>query len=73
MPIGKKSSHDGLIPMKEVEFWGLVAIVHRDKPIKVRVVLRKVGTGNITFWSKMPYGKIANGSQKLTGQGLEDE
>jgi hypothetical protein len=73
MPVGKKSATDGLTPMKEVEFWGLVAIVERNRPIKVRVVLRRVGTGNITFWSIMPYGKIANGSQKLTGQGLEDE
>lgn len=73
MPVGKKSIRDGFTPMKEVEFWGLVAIVGSEKPRKVRVVLRKVGTGNITFWSVMPYGKIENGSQRLTGQGLEDE
>lgn len=73
MPVGKRSSHDGLTPMKEVEFWGLVAIVQREKSRKVRVVLRKVGTGNITFWSVMPYGKIRNGSQRLAEQGLEDE
>ncbi len=73
MPIGKKSVRDGLTPMKEVEFWGLVAIVERSKPIKVRVVLRRVGNGNVIFWSAMPYGKLKNGGQKLFGQGIEDE
>ena len=73
MPTGKKSAHDGLTPMKEVEFWGLVAIVERNKPIKVRVVLRRIGNGNVVFWSAMPYGKLANGGQKLFGPGIEDE
>lgn len=73
MPVGKKSAHDGFTPMKEVEFWGLVAIVGHERQRKVRVVLRKAGTGNIIFWSVMPYGKIENGSQRLTGQRLEDE
>lgn len=74
MPIGKKSARDGFTPMKGVEFWGLVAIVQRNgKPRKVRVVLRRVGTGNITFWSVMPYGKIQNGRQKFSGYGIEDE
>jgi len=73
MPIGKKSTRDGLTPMKEVEFWGLVAIVERDRPIKIRVVLRKIGTGNVVFWSAMPYGNLGSGGQKLFGQGIEDE
>ena len=51
-PIGK--ARHGFIPMKDVEYWGVVAIVGR-KQIKVRAVLRRVGTGNITFWSVMPY------------------
>ena len=32
-PIGKKSPRDGSVPMKEVEYWGLVAIVG-EKRIK---------------------------------------
>ena len=56
-----------------VEFWGLVAIVERNKPIKVRVVLHRIGNGNVVFWSAMPYGKLANGGQKLFGPGIEDE
>lgn len=71
-PIGKKSARDGAVPMKEVEYWGFVAIVG-EKRIKVRVVLRRVGNGNITFWSVMLYSKRKNGNQKLFSEGLEDE
>ena len=71
-PIGKPSSRDGSITMKEVEYWGLVAIV-REKNVKVRVVLRRVGTGNVTFWSVMPDVKFKNRKQKLASDGIEDE
>ena len=71
-PIGKKSARDGAVPMKNVEYWGLVAIVGA-KGIKVRTVLRRVGDGNITFWSVMLYSKIKNGNQKLFTEGMEDE
>lgn len=71
-PIGKKSSRDGSIKMKEVEYWGLVAIIG-TKGIKVRTVLRRIGDGNIIFWSVMPYSKIKNGNQKLFTEGIEDE
>jgi hypothetical protein len=71
-PIGEKSH--GEQQMKMVEWWGFVAIfVEHD--IKVRVVLRKVGNGNITFWSTMPYSKLRNGDrkQKLFTGGIEDD
>jgi hypothetical protein len=71
-PIGKKSATDGAVPMKEVEYWGLVAIVG-PKGVKMRTVLRRVGNGNITFWSVMLYSKIKNGNQKLFTDGIEDE
>ncbi len=71
-PVGKPSPRDGSIPMKEVEYWGLVAIV-RDKNVKVRVVLRRVGTGNVTFWSVMPDVKFKNGKQKLAPDGIKDD
>lgn len=58
--------------MKEVEYWGLVAIVG-TKQIKVRAVLRRVGDGNITFWSVMPYSKIKDGKQRMFMEGIEDE
>jgi hypothetical protein len=33
---------------KSVEYWGLTAVVGRGN-VKVRVVLKRVGTGNIIF------------------------
>lgn len=71
VPIGKPSARDGSIPMKEVEYWGLVAIVGEQK-IKVRTVLRRVGDGNITFWSTMLYSKIKNGNQRLFTEDMMD-
>jgi hypothetical protein len=71
-PIGKPSARDGSVPMKEVEYWGLVAIV-KENNVKVRVILRKVGTGNVTFWSVMPDVKWKNGKQKLSSEGIGDE
>jgi predicted RNase H-related nuclease YkuK (DUF458 family) len=58
--------------MKHVEYWGLIAIIG-SKQRKVRAVLRRVGDGNITFWSVMPYSRIKNGNQKLFSEGIEDE
>ena len=71
-PIGKPSKKDGSVPMKEVEYWGCVAIVG-EKPIRIRTILRRVGTGNITFWSVMFHSKMKDGKQKLHEQNLEDE
>ena len=71
-PVGKKSHRGGFTPMKEVQYWGFVAIVG-ERQRKIRAILRKVGDGNITFWSVMPHGKIANGQQKLSAGGIEDE
>jgi len=59
--------------MKMIEWWGFVAIFIKQE-IKVRVVLRKVGEGNIHFWSVMPYSHLKKGKrQKLFTEGLEDE
>ena len=71
-PIGKPSFNDKSIPMKEVHYWGLVALMG-EKQIKVKTVLRKVGDGNITFWSVMPYSKIKQGNQRIFAEGIEDE
>jgi len=70
--VGKKSK-DGLAPMKMAEYWGFVAIVGQNQ-IKIRVVLRRVGDGNIIFWSVMPYSKLQRDrSQKLFTDNIEDE
>lgn len=72
-PVGEKSKRDGSVAMKMIEWWGFVAIFVEHE-IKVRVVLRKVGEGNIHFWSVMPYSHLKKGGrQKLFTEGLEDE
>jgi len=72
-PVGKKSKRDGSILMKEIQYWGLIAIVG-EKKIKIRVVLRQIGDGNIIFWSVMPYSKLKrNQNQKLYTRDIEDE
>lgn len=70
-PTGKKSAN-GEISMKEVEYWGFIAIIG-EKGLKVRTVLHRVGDGNIIFWSVMLYSKIKNGKQKIFDTGIEDE
>jgi hypothetical protein len=72
-PIGKSSGHDDMRPAKEVEYWGLVAIIG-PRPTKIRVILRRVGDGKIVFWSVMRYSKsIKSGNLRLAPDGLEDE
>jgi len=68
--VGKKGK-DGLSRTKEVEYWGFVAIVGESK-IKIRTILRRIGDGNVTFWSVMPDSKL-KGGQKLYDIGIEDE
>jgi hypothetical protein len=70
--IGKPSA-DGMRPAKEVEYSGLVAIIG-PRPDKIRVILRRVGTGNITLWSVMRGSKIMrDGTQRLAPDNLEAE
>lgn len=72
-PVGKKTN-DGLRKMKNIEYWGFVAIIGENK-IKIRTVLKRIGDGNIIFWSVMPYSKLRNNEykQKLFTEGIEDE
>lgn len=50
-PVGRKKK-DGKKIEKEVEYWSLVAVVGKQE-VKLRVILRRVGTGKIHFWSVM--------------------
>ena len=71
-PIGKPSVR-GETALKQVEYWGFVAILGRQEAqVKIRTVLRRVGDGNVTFWSVMPYNKFRRGEQRLFTEGLED-
>ena len=70
--VGKKSKRDGFTRMKNAEFWGFVAITGRDQ-VKIRVILRRIGDGNINFWSVMPDAKLERAKkQKLFYKGIED-
>lgn len=62
-PVGEKSKRDSSVAMKLIEWWGFVAIFI-EQEIKVRVVLRKVGEGNIHFWSVMPYSHLRKGKNR---------
>ncbi len=71
--VGKKSKRDGFRSLKAVEYWGFVAIIG-DPQIKIRVILRRIGNGNIIFWSVMPYSKLKrNVGQKFYTDNIEDE
>lgn len=71
-PIGNKRSSDGAVSMKKVFYWGFIGIVG-ERRLKVRLVVRRIGDGNYTFWSVMPYSKIKNGKQKLFQDGIDEE
>ncbi len=37
--------------IKQVQYWGLIAII---KDRKIKVILRKIGNGEVHFWSVIP-------------------
>ncbi len=72
-PVGAPSGR-GETVLKQVEYWGFVAILGpRESPVKVRTVLRRVGGGKVIFWSVMPENKFRKGEQRLSTKGLEDD
>lgn len=70
-PFGKKS-RDGFTPMKLVTYWAFIAIVGEENKIKIKTILRRVGDGNVMFWSVMPFSKLKNGQRLYSGD-IEDE
>jgi len=40
-------------PQKEVAYWSIIAEVGRNKDVKIKVVLKKIGAGQTMFWSVM--------------------
>lgn len=59
---------------KKVVFWALIAICGANtgkSNIKIKVILRKIGNGNIIFWSVMPCGNLNH--QRLYKAGIENE
>ena len=50
---GKVTSYRKLLNKTPTEYWGLEATIDKVKPIKIRIILRKIGNGKIIFWSIM--------------------
>lgn len=72
-PVGGPSAR-GETLLKQVEYWGFVAILGKqESQVKLRTVLRRVGNGNIIFWSVMPENKFRKGEQRFSTKGLEDD
>jgi hypothetical protein len=46
-----KKHKEKLFVTKQVQYWGLIAIMG-DR--KIKVILRKIGNGNLHFWSVIP-------------------
>lgn len=61
-----KFDRNGFYQMKKVQYWGFHAILN-NKKLKIKVILRQVGDGKITFWSVMPYKK------SLYSQGIDED
>jgi hypothetical protein len=71
--VGRPSAR-GETLLKQVEYWGFVAILGKqENQVKLRTVLRRVGNGNVIFWSVMPENKFRKGEQRLSTKGLEDD
>ena len=64
-PVGQKRFSDGAHEMREIEYWGIVAITKGERPIRIKIILRRVGNGNIVFWSVMPTVKLKDGDSYL--------
>jgi hypothetical protein len=65
----KKSSK-----MKLVEYWGFTSIISEPK-IRIKVILRRLGDGQVVFWSVMPDIKLGGINQwaKLYSTDMEDD
>lgn len=46
-----KKHKEKVLVIKKVQYWGLIAIIDN---YKIKVILRKIGNGNLHFWSIIP-------------------
>lgn len=54
-PVGRKK-RDGFTAMKHIEDWCIIAVVpFRDSDLTIKIILRRIGDGNINFLSILPY------------------
>jgi hypothetical protein len=47
-----------LLESRVIRYWGFIAVI-KDK-IRIKIILKKVGDGNIIFWSIIPFWKTKN-------------
>jgi hypothetical protein len=70
-PIGKPSARNGSRPMKELGYWGLVAIIG-PRADKIASSYVAWAPARFTFWSVMRGSKIlSHGRQRLAPENLE--
>jgi len=55
-PIKVKRNKTTLLEFKEVQYWSFIAVI-KDK-IRIKVILKKTGNGNLIFWSIVPGWKL---------------
>jgi hypothetical protein len=53
-----KRQNTVLLEAKIVKYWGFVAVI-KDK-IRIKIILKQTGGGEIMFWSIIPYWKTQN-------------
>lgn len=73
--VGRKKTSDGSRKMKEMQYWGFVAITGEGiAQIRVKVIVRQVGNGEPHFWSVMPDTRLkTKGTFKLASGDITDE
>ncbi|MFC1730772.1 hypothetical protein ACFL6I_10610 [candidate division KSB1 bacterium] len=73
--VGRKKAKDGSRKMKEMQYWGFVAITgNGDSQIRVKVIVRQVGNGEPHFWSVMPDTRLkTRGTFKFASEDIADE
>jgi len=73
--VGRKKARDGSRKMREMQYWGFVAITGEDTAqIRVKVIVRQVGNGEPHFWSVMPDTRLkTKGTFKFASVDIADE
>lgn len=66
-----RPSKDGFCKTKKVQYWAFHAILGDQKLIKIVVIIKRIGDGNLMFWSVLPHKKFNN--QKLYSEDINND
>lgn len=67
-----KPDRAGLRKTKVIEWFGFCAITNFEKKIRIKVIVRKIGTdGMHHFWSVMPFWKFKNNMRVVGEKSME--